>query len=97
MNISNVMNRAADGVDQRRASAHEVLAICQGFDLPQVNAVMDNRVLVSEQHRGDQSLALRLLLALDHAVEAADRVCFQTGHGAAFVQDEDHFSQILFH
>ena len=57
----------------------------------------NDRAAVGKQHRGDQGLALRLLLTLDHAVEAADGVGLQSGHGTTLVQDEDHLRQILFH
>ena len=50
-----------------------------------------------EQHCCDKCLALLLPLLVDHAVEAADRVGLQSAHRPAAVENEDHFSQILFH
>ena len=61
---------------------------------------MDRLLLIVEQHRRDERLAIHLLLLVDQAVEAAYRVALQARHGAASVQDEYQFRKIvslLFH
>ena len=97
VDVGDMVDRAADGVDQCGPTADKVLAIRHRLDLPHVHPVVDDRAVVGEKHRGDDGLPLRLLLALDHAVEAADGVGLQAGHGAALVENEHHFRQVLFH
>ena len=58
---------------------------------------MKHHAFIGKQHGGDQRLAFLLFLLFDHAVEAADRIRLQAGHGAALVKDEDHLCQVLFH
>ena len=50
---------------------------------------------VIEENGGDKSLARLLFLLFYHGVEAADGVPLQPLHGAAAVQDEHQFRQIL--
>ena len=50
-----------------------------------------------EKDGGGQSFPFFMLLPFDHAVKTTDGVCFQSSHGAAFVQDKHHFCQIPFH
>ena len=59
--------------------------------------VMEYLALVIEEDGGDVSFAGFLFLLFDHGVEAADGVPLQPLHGAAAVQDENKFRQILFH
>ena len=91
------MHCAADGVQQGSATADTVLAVGHWLDLPEIHAVIDHFAVVAEQHCGEQRLARLLLLLFHHGVEAADGVVLQPGHGAAAVQNEDDFSQILVH
>ena len=52
---------------------------------------MNHLAVIVEQDRGDEALAVLLSLLFDQAVEAADRVRLETGHGAAAVENEDEF------
>ena len=97
VHIFNMVHRAADGVQQRRAAAHEVLLIRHGFDLLQIHAVVDHLAAVVEQHRGQQRLPRLLLLLFQHGVEAADGVVLQPRHGAAAIQDKYDFREIVVH
>ena len=45
----------------------------------------------------DEGFSLLRLLLLDHGVETADDVAFQSAHGAGTIKDEYKFSKIIFH
>ena len=97
VNVADVVNRAADGVQQRRAAARDILPIGQRLDPPDVDAVVDDLALVGKEYRRNKRVALSGLLLRNHRVEAADRVLFQPRHGTAAVQNENQLRQILFH
>ena len=94
---ADVMDRAADGIDQGCAAADTVFLPGQGFHFLQVHPVMDHGTRSGKQHSGYNCLSFHALLALNHTVETADRIRFQSGHGSALVEDENHFRQILPH
>ena len=56
-----------------------------------VQAVVDDRAVVGEKHRGDHRFARLLLLLCEHGVEAADGVRFQSRHRAAAIQNKNQF------
>lgn len=58
---------------------------------------MEHLAPVVKEDGGDEGLAGLLLLLFDHGVEAADGVPLQPLHGAAAVQNEHQFRQILLH
>ena len=60
-------------------------------------AVVEQRIVVVEERRGNDAFPVHLPLLLQHGVVAANGAFFYTGHGAAPVQDEYQFCQILFH
>ena len=91
MDIADVMDRAAHGIQQRRAATGEILLLRHGRHLFQRQAVVDDHTLVVEQHGGDQRLARFLLLLGDHGVEAADGIRLQPRHRAAAIQDKNQF------
>ena len=64
---------------------------------PDVGSIVQQLIAVIKQHRCNPALAVQRLLLFKHGIEPADRVPLQPGHGAAFVQDEYQFRQILFH
>ena len=51
VDVADVVNRAADGVQQRRAAARDILPFGQRLDPPDVDAVVDDLALVGEEHR----------------------------------------------
>ena len=85
------LDGAAHGIQQRRAAAGEILLFRQGRHLAQRQAVMDDRAVVGEKHRGNQRLARLLLLLCEHGVEAADGVRLQPGHRTAAIQNKNQF------
>ena len=49
-------------------------------------------------HELNKEIADQMLLKAGRLdVEQSEYICFQTGHGTALIEDEDHFCQILFH
>ena len=87
----------ADGIQQGSAAPDIVLFSRDRLDIAHLHPVMEHLGLVVEENSGDKGLAGLLLLLFDHGVEAADGVAFQPLHGAAAVQDEHQFRQILLH
>ena len=71
MNVANVVDRAAHGIQQRRAATGEILLLRHGRHLFQRQAVVDDHALVVKQHGGDQRLARFLFLLGYHGVESA--------------------------
>ena len=63
--------------------------VCHWFDVADVHAVMDHLAHIVEEDCGDKRFAVCLSLLLDHGVEAADGVGFQSAHRAAAVKDKD--------
>ena len=74
--FDDVVNRAADGVQQRRAAARDILPFGQRLDPPDVDAVVDDLALVGEEHRRNKRFALSGLLPRNHRIKAANRVLF---------------------
>ena len=91
VDVADVVDGAAHGVQQGRAAPGEVLLLRHGRRPVERQAVVDDRALAVEEHGGDQRLARLLFLFRDHGVEAADGVPLQPAHGAAAVQDENQF------
>ena len=76
VDVADVVNRAADGVQQRRAAARDILPFGQRLDPPDVDAVVDDLALVGEEHRRNKRFALSSLLPRNHRIKAANRVLF---------------------
>ena len=95
MNVADVLDRIANGVEERRAAAREVFAPRQRRDLPDGHAVVNDLYLVVEEHGGNEDVRAFFLLAAQHAVETADGVRFQARHRAAAVEDEYEFRPAL--
>ena len=91
VNVADVVDSAAHGIQQGRAATGEILLFRQGRHLAQRQAIMDDRAVVGEKHRGDQRLARLPLLLCEHGVEAADGVRLQPRHGAAAIQNKNQF------
>ncbi len=85
MDVPDVVDRPADGVEQRGAAADIILFVRQGRDLVERHAVVDNVHRGVEEKRGDIGFALFFFLLLDHGVEPADGVGFESTHGSASV------------
>ena len=89
VNVADVVDGAAHGIQQGRAATGEIILLRHGRYFLQRQAVMDNRAVVGEKHRGDQRLACLLLLLCKHGVEAADGVRFQPRHRTAAIQNKN--------
>ena len=83
MDIADVANGPAHGVQQGCSAAGEIFLLRHGRHLFQRQTVVNDRALVIEKHGGDQRLARFLLLPGDHGFKAADGVRLQSVHGAA--------------
>ena len=97
VDVADVVDGTADGVDEGSAAAHVILPVCHRLNLPEIHPVMEDNAFIGKQNRGNQRFPVFLLLLFNHTVKAADGICLQPGHRAAFVEDKDHFCQILFH
>ena len=95
VNVADVLDRVADGVEKRRAAAREVFAPRQWRNLPDGHAVVNDLDFVVKEHGGNEDVRAFFLLAAQHAVEAADSVRFQARHRAAAVKDEYEFRPAL--
>ena len=97
MHIGDMVYCTADCVQQSCTSTHKILAVCQRLYLPYVSAVIDDSIVIAEQHSRQNCIARCRFLLLHHRVEAADRVTFQSRHGTASVKDEYDFSKVFVH
>ena len=97
VDVGDVVDRAADGVEQRRAAAHGVVVGRQRANVLHVHAVVNDLARAVKQHGRDKRRAVRLFLLFDHGVEAADRIRLQPRHGTAAVEEKDDLCQALFH
>ena len=97
VDVADVVDRAADGIEQRRAAAHIVIPLRHRCDVLYRYAVVDDNALIVEEHCRDQRLAGLIFLLCDHGVEPADGIRLQAGHRAAAVKDEYNLRQVLFH
>ena len=97
VDISDVVDGPADGVQQGGAAPDRVLLFRDGPDIAHLHPVVKHLAPVIEEDSGNEGLAGLLLLLFDHGVEAADGVALQSLHGAAAVQNEHQFRQILLH
>ena len=97
VDVADVVDRAADGIEQRRAAAHIVIPLRHRCDVLYRYAVVDDNALIVEEHCRDQRLARLIFLLCDHGVEPADGIRLQAGHRAAAVKDEYNLRQVLFH
>ena len=97
MNHSNVMDCAANCVQQRRASPDGIVSVGHARNLPNVHAVIEHPALIVKKHRGNERLAVRALLLLEHGVKAADRIGLQPAHRTTAVKDKDNLGYIFSH
>ena len=96
MDVADMMDGAADGVQQGGAASHGVVLVSHGPDAADVGAVVDHFAGVVEQDSGDERFARLFLLFCNHGVETSDGVRLKPAHGAAAVENEYEFCQILF-
>ena len=88
MDVANMVDGSADGIQQGGAASDIVLLFCDGLHLAHLHPVVEHLGLIIEEDGGNKGLARLLLLLFDHGVEAADGVALQPLHGATAVQDE---------
>ena len=58
---------------------------------------MDHFAFVVEDIGGDKDFAFSIVMLSDYAVEAADGVVGQVGHGPAHVKDKYQFGEVFLH
>ena len=97
VDVSDVVDSSADGIQQGGAAPDIVLLVGDGPDFAHLHPVVEHFGPVIKEDGGDKCLALLLFLLFDHGVETADGVPLQPLHGTATVQDENKFRQILLH
>ena len=97
MDVPDMMNGPADGIQQCGAPADIILLFRHGPDIFQPGPVMKDLRFVVKQNRGYINLSRFTLLLFQHGIKATDGVCLQTVHGTAAIQNEYQFRQILFH
>ena len=91
MHNADMVHGVAQRIEQRGAAAGDIVALAQRLDLCDRDAVVQHGRLLVEQHGGDIDLAGERALLRNHSVEPADGVRFQPRHGAAAIDDPDHF------
>ena len=89
MHISDVMNRPADRIQQRRASTHRVIPLRHRPDFLHIDAVIQDLAYTITQHRRNQRVPLGLFLLFNHGIKATDGVLLQPTHRPAPVQDKN--------
>ena len=97
VDVADVVDRAADGVEKRGAAADGVVLAGHGPYRLNVHTVVQNDALVVEQDGGHISPARLPLLLFQKGIEAADGVVLKAGHGAAAVKDKYEFGNVVFH
>ena len=97
VNVSDVVDGSADGIQQRGAAPDIVFLSGNRFDLACLYPIMEHLGPVVEENGRDKGLTGFPLPLFQHGIEATDGVALQSLHRAATVQDEYQFSQILFH
>ena len=95
VDISDVLYRSADCVEQRRTAAHRVVILGHRLNLLKRQPVVEHNALMVEQHRGNIRLAVLLFLLFNHSVKAADCVLFKSAHRTAAVENENDFSDVV--
>lgn len=91
VDVADVMDGAADGVEKCGAAADEIIILGKRFYVPDRNAIVDDIAAVVEENCGDKGFAVLLLLFFQHRVESSDGVLFKAAHGTAAVQNEYDF------
>ena len=97
MNVSDMVDGSADGVQKGSAATDEVFLIRNGRHLIQRLAVMQDLDLVIKKDRGDQCFSGFPLLLFQHGVVPADGISFQPGHGSASIKDKNDFGKTFLH
>ena len=83
MDVSDVVDSSADGIQQGGAAPDIVLLVGDGPDFAHLHPVVEHFGPVIKEDGGDKCLALLLFLLFDHGVETADGVPLQPLHGTA--------------
>ena len=97
MDIADVMDRTADGIQKSSAAPGGIVPVGHRLNIPDVYPVVNYLAHIIEKDSRDKSFAVCFLLLLDHGVKTADGVCLKAAHGAAAVKDENDLCQILSH
>ena len=97
MDISNVMDRSADSVNQSRRTANRIVVFCQLVDFRKLHTVMKHLADMIKKNRGNITFAVLFALFLDQRIETADCVAFQARHRAASVKNKYQFCNVVFH
>ena len=79
---------AAYSIQKRCAAPDIILPFIHRLNFLNIDAVIKDLSLIIKKHNGDTGLTSLFFLLLYKAVEAADRIRFQTSHGSAPVNDK---------
>ena len=91
------MDGPAYGIIQGRTSADVVLIVGHRFYLVDIHPVVKQFIFIVKKDGGNQAFSLCRLLLLQHSIETADGVCFQSTHGSTPVENKYEFSSVVFH
>ena len=97
MDVPNMTDSSAHGIQQSGTAANHIILSCDGLHLAQIHTIVKHLAPIVEKKRGDQSFPGFFLLLFQHGTKPSDGVVLHPLHGAAPVQDEYQFRQILFH
>ncbi|MPM86266.1 hypothetical protein SDC9_133355 [bioreactor metagenome] len=97
LRVGDLIHRAPDCIKQRRAAAHKVVLLRNGAYAAQRNPIMQQFICVVKQRRRYRARAVLVLLLLQQAVEAADRIALQSAHRTGSIQNKYQFRTPLFH
>ena len=97
VNVSNMMNRAANRIQQGSAAADKIIPVRHRRNLLNRHAVVDHIAHVIKENGRNQRFTRLFLLLFNHGVKAADGIPLQPAHRAAAIQDKHNFRQILLH
>lgn len=74
MNVADMMNCAADGVDQCLCSASEIIPFSHFRDFRKLYSVVQDFTDIIEQNRRDKAFSALFLLLFDKRIKAAYRI-----------------------
>ena len=95
--VSNVMDRAADGVKKRGTTAYPIIATAHLLDFINIHTVMNYLTFVIKQDCGNVNRSLFLPLTLNHRIKSADSVRLKARHRSAPIKNKYKLRYVVFH
>ena len=90
------MDGPAHGIIECGTSADVVLFVGHGFYFVDIHLIMKQFIFIIEKDRRNLTVALHGLLFLQHGIETADSIRFQSSHGTTPVKNKYEFSSVVF-